>query len=675
MEIEDGFSSAASPGDYVYDQGAMSDVTQVQGRLAPVSAGITVRALHASGHAYGDVRVAITAIPGAVTAGFKAGVILKRISAATYLEAYLTDTSGGSFLLDKVVNGVRTNIGSAAYSWGVSTGSPARLSVTLTGREVRFDSAPRDFPTLDYASPNQVVATLSAGDAALFGGGVHGTVGWVWTPKATDARLDDFTVHPFVYRAQMTPDAGRQVWEITPNGAIPGDAPALARTSLQLTDAVAGSPDWGMFALIPRPVRTNLAVNPAFANSVLGTPTPWSVAGAAGVTGAATSITSDAATSGRARQTGSLVCPATANTGVVCLVRAPGGFQKGRTYTVWARVKSASATPGRVRLGVSGDIASSAAVPLTSGWVEWTTQWTPATTVQHAYIAVEITAAVATTLSIDSVVVVDGTTQPDISAQVQGGSGGTPPVGIISPLAITDFSGCSLGAHAVAWPWIFGTTLRATSGTSAYARWMIDPEALDKDDHQDTVDVEVWAAIVTPATFTNGRVILTCGPSATREYGAAGLALPASSTGLWRLGTVTLPRDRGTATRLKLAFTWNAISGNLDVPFLLAVPPGARAITGPTGKASSPIFPADISGIAGCALRTDPDGRCFVKNWGTDWWPSPSLDATVEVPPGEFSMLGVLVANYPDGGNVSADIATTMRRVSPFPRSHFMRPA
>ena len=672
MEIEDGFDTATAPGDYMYDQGTAGDVMQAQGQLAPASAGVSVRALPASGHVYGDVRVGVTLVPGGVLSGFKAGVILKRITATTYLEAYIDDDGTVSRVrLDKVVAGARTNLSSTNLPARLTAGTPTRLFAALMGGTVYIAWAARGtVPDSIASTDGTTTVTLTTGDASVLGGMVQGSAGWVWTPKATAATLDDFTIHPFAVLTDGAP-----VWEVTPNGVIPGDAPALVRVEVSATLPGAAHPGWALLAVTPRPSVTNLVPNGLFEMAQTGTPTPWGVTAVSGVTGAATSIAYDTTAPRWGTASGRVTCPATANTGAWCLVRAPGGFQQGRTYTLWAWVKSTTATPARLRLGVSGDIASSVATALPSGWTEWTVQWTPTGTVPHAYVAAEITTAAATTFNLDGVVLVEGTTKPAAPSQAPSGRGGAPPTGIISPTAAVTRTGFTLASTGAYWPSSLGQTLRASSGTTATAAWVIDPEAMDAGDHQDTMDVEVWAVVITPATFTAGTVTVTCGTAATREYGAAGLTLPAGKTGLWRLSTIPIARDRGTAIALQLAFAWTAITGNLDVPMVLLVPAGGRVISGPTGKAGGSFLPAGLAG-ASAVIRTDPDGRGFARGrWGNGWAPSASMDRTLEAPPGPITMLGAVLQDYPDGGNSTSAPYIAWRRLSPLPRSHFMRPA
>ena len=674
MEIEDGFDTATAPDDYLFVAGVRGDVTWVQGQIAPTGAAVTPRTVHAAAHRYGDVRCAITTIPGSTLDGFKAGVVVKHVSATTWLEAYLDDDGTNSRArLDKIISGVRTNLSTTNLGTRLTAGTPARVSATLTGGQVLLEWFTAG-GTHDYAgAAGTATVTLSAGDAAVLGGAVQGQVGWVWVPKATTALLDSFTVHPFTYRSTLTPDAGRQAWELTPNGVIPGDAPALIRTELAVGGPQSNYPDWAMVATLPRP-GVNLVANGLFELGQAGSPAPWSVAAVAGVTGAATSIAYEPGVARWGTTSGKVTCPATANTGASCLVRAPGGFQAGRTYTLWAWVRSSTATNARLRLGVSGDIASSTAAALPSGWTEWTVQWTPTATVQHAYVAVEITAATSTVLNIDGVVLVDGTTRPAGASQGPDGRGGLAPAGFLSPAQATTATGFTIATPASFWPHALGNALRASSGTAATAGWVIDPEALDATDHQDTIDVEIWAVILTPATFTTGKVVATCGAAATREYGPVGMTLPANTGSLWRIGTIPIARDRGTAITLQLAFTWATISGNLDVPLVVVVPAAGRAISGPTGKAGPSWWPASVRGNPGLR-RMDPDGRGFARGrWGNGWEPVASMDRTLEAQPGPFTILGLATKNWPDGGATAGDTFTGMVRVSPFPRSHFTRP-
>jgi hypothetical protein len=219
-------------------------------------------------------------------------------------------------------------------------------------------------------------------------------------------------------------------------------------------------------------------------------------------------------------------------------------------------VRAASATTNvRLRLGVSGDIASSTAAALTSSWVKHTATWTPTASVDVAYVAVEVTAATGTTFHIDGVTVYEGATPP-AGGQLEGLGAGSALNGVraeentLTVPALTRTSdsdangGFSMADSSV-----------STSGESYTVSFPVDPALSFPDDYsQGGVRIEVWARIMLSAAFTGGvTATLYAAPAGSGiatyapEGGGAGLPVPLPDTGddVWRvtrLGTLDLRR-------------------------------------------------------------------------------------------------------------------------------------
>lgn len=670
MEITDGFDWDTRQ-DHRFDTGSMSDVQVSGGLLRPASAGVTVRtALTSPGYTYADMQAGVNVTPGSVIAGFQGGIRFKVVSPTTYLEFYITNNGASTFVnLDKVVAGTRTNLYSASWS-SFTPGQPVRVAVAVTGNDIDVGLSSGNLTGYDNAVMSSPwVFTLTGADATTFGAGVAGLVGLTWTPKGTDASMDQFTVRPFY---SLMP-AGNPA-EVSFGDRIPGDAPALVRVE-HGWQAGGAAPvlDWAMLSIGPDSRYRNYLQNGGFEIQT-SPPFPWQVSAVTGVTGAASSITTLTGASRFGVTCGSIACPATANTGATALVRAPGGFQKGRTYTFWLWVRSAASTTARIRLGVNGDIASRAAAPLPSGWTEWSVQWTPTATVAHAYACIEITAATATTVLIDGACVTEGSTRPSQPSQTPMGRGGSPARGVLSPASAMTLTGFTL-ASASGWPATLGQVARRSATGATVIAWPIDPEIVETDDHQDNVDVEVWAYIVTPATFTGGSVVLTCGGVPSREFGTIGLTLPQATSSLWRVGTVSVPRLASAVTDLTMTFQFSAISGNLDVCWVIVTPPSQRVISGPVGKAGRSYVPAAFTSTPGIR-RADPDGRCYARReTGPGWQPIAAMDGLIEVPPGLVSFMACFLQGYPGGGanGAATPMAPVWVSLSPVPRWHFAR--
>jgi len=486
----------------------------------------------------------------------------------------------------------------------------------------------------------------------------------VWTAQATTARLDDLVISPYTYLLGGTNQAAGS---IVCRGDVPGDAPALADLEVVAAVGAFSTPRGAVIGFGREPVARNYLSDGSFDTAVSGTVArPWVVSAVTGVTGAATSISH--ATPGRfGNACAEIVNPATANTGASAAMYGP--FYAGVTYTanVWCRAASAT-TATRLRLGVNGDIASSSAVALSTTWTLKTVTWTPTTTQLVAYIAVEITAATATTWQIDAAEVYEGTTAPTVTSQTIG-RGGRPPYAVLTPMEAHTLSGFAVTATSNSWPDITSTVLRVSSGTSATAKWRLDPALIDTAHHTGQVEMEVWAWVEEPATtWTSPRMIASVGGgdvgqrTYTREYGSTGKV---GDGELQRLGTVSIPAVPGGQVDLVLSFTWSAITGNLDIPWVLLVPPHRRVLAPQTPG----LFPSVASGST-TAAQVMSDGLVRVRTYiEPGWSASPGVGQTVTIDPGGLELV------YGFQGSAATEPALNSIRVTPTPRWHHLRDA
>lgn len=687
MEVVDLFATDTSA-DYTFDDGASSDVTIGSGAVAPVSTTTPVAAVHTGvGYLYGDHGADIIVTPGSTVTDFVGGVILKRTSADNYLRAY-ADQATSTVRLDKVVAGTPTNLASTAFSFSAVTANEAIcVRAWIEGNRVRVAMAggagsphPRE-PNRFYSTSNHdtIDHTLSTTNAALFGEGVTGQAGWLWTPRHADARIGYFRVRPYVYASSPASPSLLRL-----NGSIPGNAPAKCEAETTVTTTAVA---FGMYAWGRRTLPRNIASQGDFIQWMPNVGRPWSVSAVSGVLANAGSSLS----SGGGYRSGSalaVVCPATANSGATHTLTSR--FRRGVTYTATLWVRSSSATTNfRIRLGVSGDISSSTAVALSSTvWAQHTVQWTPTSDVDQAYLVAEITAATATTFYVSEAMVYE--TAPTVASQLYG-AGGFP------PLAILDAGEAHIDTNASA-GWTYttglgstyrnGTALRIATGsvTSAACAWRVDPNLMDPDDHTDSIDVEVWARVVTPGTLgTSPRIVAYSGENPnnggsttyTREYGSTGVTLTTSRTAFMRLGTLTLDRPIGGKQQwvgIRAAMS-TAGSGNLDIDYAVIVPARQRALS-PTGKSETgyPKFNPVTVGTNG-NVRTLPDLLNHVLSdvRVTSYRSSPGLGgAQLEIGPGDVDVLVNHRTAIPDRTDTNPADTTSVTlqavRFTPTPR-------
>lgn len=661
MEVWDPLDTAAALGtDWAWDQGSAASVQVTARELAPTTPA-PIRTAHlATGYSYGDARASVTGIPGATITGHVIGVVVKRTGVADRIEVVASDDgTQTSVSITRVVAGASTVMATAAAGTRLATGIPTVVSAEVVGNRVQALLA------------GAVVATwtLTGADITRFGHRVQGLCGLVWDPRHTGARLRDFRVEPF---SLISPG---QLLDVEWCGDVPGDAPALTTVEVVQAGLPYASATFAALSLDRVCEPGNLVADGQFL-TVSGA--PWSTAAVAGVTSAATSLTIASSGAGRFGDTcGEATLPATSGAGVACRVRPPGGFEAGRTYTARAWVRSASAsTPVQLCLGVNGSLATGSAAALTPGWVMREVTWTPAADAPYAYVAVRSSAATAAVMRLDGVQVWE--TEPTASSQVDG-AGGQAPAGVLTPATAHTLAGFAVTSVAASWPTIMDLTLRSTATTSS-ARWRIDPLLVDPDDHSDNTDVEVWAWITVPAGLTNPVGIASCvggvsGVAAyTREYGAAGAPLTGMS-GIWRLGTITVPRLVDAAIDLRVEVNAAGGSGTTDIPWVMLLRPGQR-VAWPTGKGTTgyPRFIPATGSAAASTKRLLQDGRGVIRSAGDAGFSASSGAAQpLTIPPGPWRLTGVLAAGVPNSSAATSVVQVQRIRVSPTPRWHYLR--
>lgn len=696
MDVHDDFSTDNVNGgdaNYTADAGALTNVA-VTGGVLDASANLTTEnrlIFTGNGYTYGDTEATIQATPGSTITSFKAGVILKRVDDENYLAVYVDDNGSNSRLrIDKVVAGSTTNLASTNLGARVVNGTRLWIRGRIEGNVVyaeHFLTTNVPNPIVAPTTTNSVILTTAEAD--VLGADIEGRAGIVFTPQQTAAFLDDFEVLPFTYR--NPPNA-----TLDCAGAIPGDAPALTTARMAMPTSGLTKADWALLSWCERPAVENLVTFGGERNSVR-----WVVSAVSGVTGAATSTARvEDSTLGAGAKYGDyvrqIVCPATANTGASYAIYRH--FRAGQTYTATAWVRASSGTTNvRIRLGVSGDIASSTAVALSTTWTQHTATWTPATSTNIAYFAAEVTAATATTWQIDGVAVYAGTTAPAVGPHLYG-DGAAAPLTVVNAVEYAPIIGTMASvAYGTA---NGGTALGDTSVDGAGQTYTIqalylDPSLIPPDDYtQDSLAVEVYARVLVSSAFTGGvtlSIFATPGGSngyvvPSEDFGANGktVVLPSSGNDIWRLvrlGSLNLS-SVSTAGSWQLVLEADVAAGTNSQDFAIddiyIIPLRAR-IAMPTGKTNAEAdvtdYPVFLSSAT--SYRTIAPDLSSSVTIGSQTGPAGGVNGSLlELPPGPIRVYSLISSEVPDdptGNAADEGQASASLHLGIQPRWHWLR--
>lgn len=246
MNVLDGFD-VDTRSDYTYDSGVAASETVSRSALFGVGTLSTERrAIHTiRGYLFIDSLQQVAPTPGTTLTGFKAGVVVKRISATTYLELYVDDDGTTSRMkLDTVIAGVRANLGTATLTRLVAA-TKFWVRATILGNVVKcdyFTAAPGPLTT-----PTSTISrTLAGANITTFGAAVAGGYGRVFVPQDAAASLDDYIAIAHSSGSVTLPAV---VQFGTP---IPGDAPALADITVTHSGGTS-APIWALLGWTRRP--------------------------------------------------------------------------------------------------------------------------------------------------------------------------------------------------------------------------------------------------------------------------------------------------------------------------------------------------------------------------------------------------------------------------------------
>lgn len=596
------------------------------------------------GYLYGDVEVVID-VSATSGSGLKAGAVLKRVDATTRLEAYVDDNGTNTRLrVDKVVAGVRTNLASQNASTRIAGNEQARrYTFSLAGPTVRIHYHPGP---LGVSSDSPLTHTLSTSDVATFALDDYTVVGLLFT-LPSGAKVHRVKVVPFSYYSASLPDV------LTLRGEVPGDLPAP--TDLYARD-VTGEVDftscrWALFSWWQAPpggenlLMWGQAEDDAY---------PWVVGGGT-LTGSPSAFT-NVTTVGKHGRRALQVTVSGVNQGIRNNLHRR--FVKGVTYTLRCNVLAASGGPTalRLRLGTVADVASAAVTANTSTWTAGSVSWTPTATVDLAYAVVENTAGTSGSFFAEAVeVYVADEGRPTARTQRDGG-GGRAPGGLVRAGAFHNLYGWTLTSGLSTTTYLNGHALRRSAHFDGdYLEAFLDLDGLlvPPDDYtQGTIDVEVWARLKLPTTFSPLTAYVGVGgadpysdpggylESPSVEYGHTGRTYTSGSAShfLTFLGTVQVSVDGAGRTRQRLAVrftqagtTW---TGTLDLDYVLLAPARATCLypTGGTARATGGVAYPDGESIR---ITSDLRGGRNFGNWDEEYVPGPGpAGAFIELPAG-----------------------------------------
>jgi len=569
--------------DWTADAGALTNVTAGSYMLdAAANLSTENRFIHTgAAHDVGDVQVTASYAPGATISSFKGGVILKRIDASNYLEVYIDDNGANSRLrIDKIVAGARTNLASTNLASRISNGSYFTIIGRIENNVIYADHWTTVVQEI-YTPTTTTSWTMTAAEATTFGLDVSGRCGITFTPQHTDAKSKLYIQESYVYtKIAGYPD------DIRLGGEIPGNTDALIDLSFSAKSGAGSGYDcYMMFGWNNRPKKHNYILNSSLTQSMEG----YSVGAVAGVISAATSISSTftAGTGYTGQMCGEVVCPATTDTGASYQIFRR--FKKGVTYTAKCYLRSAAhTTNARIKLGVSGDLSTETAVPLSTTWTLHTVTWTPTTDYYRAYFVAGIAAATATTFRIDQVEVFEGTSveyynqnTPIFYDTITDGA--YPAFGII------DAGDGTADASA------YGGYRTAYSASGTTKSFRVSPALIDdSSDTGETNLVGVWARVYIPSTSTNPILKAYIRPpdgyqtSYTLEYGTTGKSLVVPSASVFRqvyLGAIPVSAYGGDVN-LIIEATYGVASPELDCLYLVPVDKYVQSMGGVSSTAA-----------------------------------------------------------------------------------------
>lgn len=409
MDTLDAFETD-SIADYTLDAGGAGTLSVAGGLLVPSATGLKRYRYTAKGYTYADVQVTLKVRTGATLTNGVWGVTTRADVGGidTLLSAEIV--AGTNVLrIASYVAGVKTDLVTAAFTPVASTTYWVRLRVEggFINAFVYAASTNAPGPSATSLQATAIAVPLARSAPAHCGLRIFAA--------DTAERYGPFLIEPFTYSNTVAPEQFRL------NGTIPGDVSALVDATISPSGNTA-TPIWGLAGWLERPIVPNLVWNGDFEDATVGT-AGWAT-GATGIIAAATSVTR-ITTAARVKYGGGalqIITPATADTGAAFQIYSR--FKRGRVYAALLWASSASDTTAvRMKLGANGDIATGAAVALSTTPKVYSVTWAVGSGNEwgSAYVAFGVNPATATTMAIDGVIVVES---PRIGLSAAIGSAG-----------------------------------------------------------------------------------------------------------------------------------------------------------------------------------------------------------------------------------------------------------
>lgn len=654
--------------------GVTGDLTADQGGLRSSASGVH-RVIRLDAYDLQDVQVTVSYTPGQV-ASSRCGCVLHHYANGDNLEVVARDTGSGTALdiaYHDVSDGTVAVWSTVTTATRVTAGHPAAIRARVN-RGVVTASWWAYVATPDAWTTPTLTQTYSSNAATIDSSG-GGRAGVVWTRNHTDDRVLDVAVVPSA--------ADVMTGEPVSVRGVPGDVPAGVGVTLHLDPSTGGPTGsrerWGLVAVVPAMDRT-LVTDGGFGLAV--TPSHWDDNNYSGLltTGKGT-LTRDTSVARTGYGSGRVVTNGGAGQGVTHVMHHE--FLVGVQYTASVWVRCTGSTQLRVRLGVSGDIASSAAVAPTSGWRQLTVTWTPTATRWVAYLVVEQPPTGVATWWVDDATVTEGSVPSP-----RGGWGGHQCDGLLTAVDTVSTTGViqNTGAGSA---YLHGQSLSWSSVTVGSGAYMLDTSQLTPGDLSGTVMVEVWLKASVPTVAVN-LVAYAHSPNDTNpdhrtytlEHGSNGVTVTPGSPNQWnvfRLGTLPLTASSD-PTELVVSQTYGS-SQSWSWSHLIVVPASSRASspTGLTDLTGYPVF-ASTTDTGGESRRLTSDLRGLRRKPGTDAWaPAPPLEGPVlEAAPGDNVLTVTTNGTAPGSSGVHGSAESTRRVVvepSVTPRWRHLRDA
>lgn len=635
MDVEDDFSTDTlgtggrynnGGADWTRDAGAAGDLVITGGVLDAAANFSTEQRLYHTGapHTYGDVQVTARYVPGATISSFKGGVIVKRVDASNYVEVYVDDNGTNSRLrIDKVIAGVRTNMATTNLASRIADNAPFWVVGRIEHNQVfaeHWDNSA--YPYIGGTPTTSTSDVFDTTEAALFGMSQNGRTGLVFIPQHSSAHCGWWEAKAYVYRH------GNFGQRLDLQGDIPGNTDALARISWARASGASSTymlMAWD--ANLPRYDISGLLGD--------GVSNLFSVSAVAGVISAATSINNVTTTWHYGNGSQQIVCPATTDTGATKKIYSR--FKKGVPYTFSCYLRSGTGTTlARVKLGVSGDIATGTSVALSTTWTQYSVTWTPSSDQEFAYAAIGIAAATATTFQADSYVVYEGGSVDAIKQEDSRNDQYPPwlrPFGIYHVLnGNTNLASTSSATALGGQYFSFATASSIDAGEVSF-------EGVQEDDL-----MGVYARLYIPSGVTGFSLTAQLGTSSaapstyTVEYGSTGKTVPAPSSGNVHrtvyLGAIPLgSRIKSPPSALRITATYGGTAPGIDSVVLVPMSRSCGSQTGVAGSAV-PVF----GGAGEYAVASNLQG--LFRSTPRKFFPGNGLlGSQIKIPTGSASIL------------------------------------